>query len=41
MHGLGVLHGIEDALRASVGKRRMRDLHQTLTLIIAALSPPA
>ena len=37
MHGLGVLRELEDALGAAVGKQRMRELRETLTLIIAAL----
>ena len=37
MHGLGVLRSVEDTLRAAVGDRRMRDLHQTLQLMIDAL----
>lgn len=42
LHGLGVLSEIEAALAASVGKRRMRELHATLRLIIRALEdqPP-
>ncbi len=37
MHGLGVLAEIQRALGAAVGERRMRELHQTLKLVIAAL----
>jgi DNA-binding MarR family transcriptional regulator len=37
LHGLGVLREIEHALGATVGRRRMRELHETLKLIIAAL----
>jgi DNA-binding MarR family transcriptional regulator len=40
MHGLGVLRDIEDGLAAAVGARRMRDLHETLQLLIAALERP-
>ncbi len=39
MHGLGVLHDIEGELRVAVGDRRMRDLHETLKLLIGALEP--
>jgi DNA-binding MarR family transcriptional regulator len=43
MHGLGVLGELEEALGATVGRRRMRALHETLRLVIGALesSPPA
>lgn len=41
MHGLGVLRGIEDGLRATVGDRRMRELHETLQLVIRALDDAA
>ena len=37
MHGLGILRDVEDALRSSVGERRIRELHETLALVIAAL----
>jgi DNA-binding MarR family transcriptional regulator len=37
MHGLGVLRDIEAALAATVGKRRMRELHETLRLVIQSL----
>ena len=37
MHGLGVLRAIQDGLAAAVGARRMRELHETLKLVIAAL----
>jgi DNA-binding MarR family transcriptional regulator len=37
MHGLGVLVEIQDTLAAVVGARRMRDLHETLQRMIAAL----
>ena len=37
LHGLGVLRALEDDARAAVGRRRMRELHETLKLIIAAL----
>jgi hypothetical protein len=36
-----VLRGIEDAVRATVGDRRMRELHETLQLVIRALDEPA
>jgi MarR family transcriptional regulator, temperature-dependent positive regulator of motility len=39
MHGLGVLRDLEGELRAVVGDRRMRDLHETLKLLIGALEP--
>ena len=37
MHGLGILRDLEDALAATVGRRRMRELHETLKLLIEAL----
>jgi len=37
LHGIGVLRALEDELAATVGRRRMRELHETLKLIIAAL----
>jgi hypothetical protein len=37
MQGLGVLGDIEEALGRAVGRRRMRELHDTLQLLIAAL----
>ena len=37
LHGLGLLRELEETLAAEVGRRRMRDLHQTLKLIVAAL----
>jgi len=37
MHGLGVLGELQEALAAAVGARRMRELHETLQLMIAAL----
>ncbi|HSS37697.1 MAG TPA: MarR family transcriptional regulator, partial [Polyangia bacterium] len=42
MHGLGVLRDLEDTLRAAVGDRRIRDLRETLRLVIRALDdvPP-
>jgi DNA-binding MarR family transcriptional regulator len=39
MHGLGVLRDIEGELRSAVGDRRMRDLHETLKLLVGALEP--
>lgn len=41
MHGLGVLRAIQDGLAAAVGARRMRELHETLKLVIAALDANA
>jgi DNA-binding MarR family transcriptional regulator len=41
MHGLGVLRAIQDGLAAAVGARRMRELHETLKLVIAALDADA
>jgi len=41
MHGLGVLREIEDALGARVGRRRMRELHDTLRLLVGALESAA
>lgn len=38
MHGLGVLRDVEADLRAAVGDRRMRELHETLRLLIEALA---
>ena len=40
LQGLGVLREIEDALAAAVGKRRMRELNETLSLVIRALEAP-
>lgn len=37
MHGLDILRELEDTLGASVGRRRMRELHETLKLVIDAL----
>jgi DNA-binding MarR family transcriptional regulator len=37
MHGLGLLREVEGQLRARVGERRMRELHETLALVIGAL----
>ncbi len=37
MHGLGVLVAIQDALATAVGAHRMRELHETLRLVIGAL----
>lgn len=37
MHGLGVLRAVEDELASALGARRMRDLHETLKLMIASL----
>jgi len=42
MQGLGTLREIEEALAAAIGRRRMRELHETLKLVISALeTPPA
>jgi DNA-binding MarR family transcriptional regulator len=38
MHGLGVLGEVEAELSTAVGARRMRELHETLKLVIAALN---
>jgi DNA-binding MarR family transcriptional regulator len=37
MHGIGVLRDLEESLAAQIGRRRMREFHETLKLIIAAL----
>lgn len=37
MHGLGVLREVENGLGAAIGTRRMRQLHETLALVILAL----
>jgi DNA-binding MarR family transcriptional regulator len=37
MHGLGVLMEIQAGLGAAIGARKMRELHATLKLVIAAL----
>jgi hypothetical protein len=37
MHGLATLASIQGSLAAAVGARRMRELHETLELVIAAL----
>jgi DNA-binding MarR family transcriptional regulator len=37
MHGLGVLVEIQEGLATAVGARRLRELHQTLGLVISAL----
>ncbi len=39
MHGLGILRDIEGELLSVVGRKRMRDLHETLQMIIEALNP--
>ena len=39
MHGLGVLQEVEADLGAAIGRRRMRELHATLQMVIAALEP--
>jgi DNA-binding MarR family transcriptional regulator len=41
LQGLGVLRQLEASLRKVVGARRMRDLHETLALVIGALEAPA
>ena len=35
-----MLREIENALAAAVGKRRMRELNETLSLVIGALEAP-
>jgi DNA-binding MarR family transcriptional regulator len=40
LHGLGVLRDVEADLGAAIGTRRMRELHATLKLLIAALERP-
>jgi hypothetical protein len=37
MHGLGVLGEVQETLAEAVGARRMRQLHETLRQVIAAL----
>jgi DNA-binding MarR family transcriptional regulator len=37
LHGLGLLRQLEETLAAEVGRRRMRELHETLKLVVAAL----
>src|SRR3954453_1858068 len=37
MHGIGVLRDLEETLAATIGRRRMREFHETLKLLIAAL----
>src|SRR5215468_7249832 len=37
MHGLGVLRDLEDTLGSALGARRMRELHDTLQLVVNAL----
>jgi DNA-binding MarR family transcriptional regulator len=37
MQGLGMLREIEDALGAALGRRRIRELHETLKLVIGVL----
>jgi DNA-binding MarR family transcriptional regulator len=39
MHGLGLLRELETSLASKLGPRRMRELHETLKLLIAALEP--
>lgn len=41
LHGIGVLRALEDDLAGIVGRRRMRELHETLKLIIEALEKRA
>ena len=40
MQGLGVLRDLEAVLGAAVGKRRMRELHETLRLMVQSLERP-
>jgi DNA-binding MarR family transcriptional regulator len=37
MHGLGILRELEASLTAAIGARRMRDLHDTLNLVVETL----
>ena len=37
MHGIGVLRDLEDTLATAIGRRRMREFHETLKVIVAAL----
>jgi DNA-binding MarR family transcriptional regulator len=37
MHGLGILRDLQDALGEAVGRRRMRELHETLRRLIDAM----
>jgi len=37
MHGLGILRDLEETLGAAIGRRRMRELQETLRLLIGAL----
>lgn len=37
MHGLGILCDLQDALGEAVGRRRMRELHETLRRLIDAM----
>jgi len=41
MHGLGALREVEETLAAAVGRRRLRQLGETLKRVIAALEPAA
>ena len=41
MHGLGILREVEAGLAEAIGRRRMRELHATLDLVIAALEVPS
>jgi DNA-binding MarR family transcriptional regulator len=41
MHGLGVLRDLEDTLASALGARRMRELHDTLQLVVNALESGA
>jgi DNA-binding MarR family transcriptional regulator len=34
MHGLGVLREIEESLAAAIGRQRVRELHETLALVV-------
>lgn len=37
LHGLGILREVEETLATDVGRRRMRELHETLKLVVTAL----
>jgi DNA-binding MarR family transcriptional regulator len=40
IQGLDILRGLERELADAIGRRRMRDLHATLNLVIATLEEP-
>ena len=41
LHGLGILREVEETLAAEVGRRRMRELHETLKLVVTTLERSA